>query len=605
MPYVSFSLKYRPRCFDDVIGQQHVAKTLKNALANDRVAHAYLFTGPRGTGKTSTARILAAALNCEHGPTAEPCGECTMCKAIIAGNAMDVKEIDAASNNSVDDIRDLRDKVQFAPAEGRYKIYILDEAHMLSNAAVNALLKTLEEPPKHVVFLLLTTEAHQILPTIVSRCQHFDFRGITLADIAGALRRIANFEGLEVDDAALMAIAFAADGAMRDAQSIFDQIVAYSDGAINLATVNEVLGVTDQTLLSAIVDQVIASDVAATFSSVDRAISEGKDLVRLVEDLTVYLRDLLRISVAGPSVQGLRMSAEATEQMQQQAHTFGSTRLLSAVKSLAELQAELRHTSQHSLLVEVALAQLCRAQLASQQLPQSSSPTETPNKQVIPNTLGAGESNLNLQRRPNPTEPASSELASTPISTPTLSADEELTLATLETHWETVYQHLRQSGHTPIQAMLCSGTPTKFENDIVTLCFAASAEFHYDKVRTDYKDIVEEALTQTFGRQIAIICMIGEDKMTQNACALQPSAPQCPEGQMTNQFTSPATVPVSFPPTVCTVEPSSEILRDDLQPAVNATEQDDKTPLTPEQCVAQTLRLFEGSTEISTEEDPE
>ncbi len=577
MPYVSFSLKYRPKRFDDLIGQQHVAKTLKNALANGRVAHAYLFTGPRGTGKTSTARILAAALNCEKGPTPEPCGECAMCQAIIGGSAIDTIEMDAASNRGIDDIRDLRDKVKFAPAEGRYKIYILDEAHMLTEAAENALLKTLEEPPAHVVFLLLTTELHNIRSTILSRCQHFEFRAITLADIVASLRRIADQEQIEADDTALMAIAHAADGAIRDAQSIFDQVVAYADGPINLQVVNEVLGVTDRELLSRISEQIIAGDVAAGFASVDQAIAEGKDLVRLVEDLTIYLRDLLRLQIGGDAAEALRMDVEASQQMQAQAAALGEARLLEAVKTLAELQSQLKDSSQHALLVEVCLAQLCRP----------------------PEPVQA--SDRRTQQRPAAraaqpqTQPAAPQ---PPPAQPVVAEDQELTLPLVVGAWDQVRDELKRMGHMPLTAILREdeGVPVAYSNDTVTLGFAS--ELPHNRIQDKYKSLVEEATSRVLGRPLQIACRLfgdAEEFARQVEAARSGSvAPVAETGSNADQ--PPAPTPEPEPP------PAAE-------PQQPATEQkpeaEQQAPMTAEQAVEETLSLFAGSEEVGDQPEPD
>ncbi len=578
MPYVSFSLKYRPKRFDDLIGQQHVAKTLKNALANDRVAHAYLFTGPRGTGKTSTARILAAALNCEKGPTPEPCGECDMCKAIIAGSAMDTIEMDAASNRGIDDIRDLREKVKFAPAEGRYKIYILDEAHQLTPEANNALLKTLEEPPDHVVFMLLTTEANKIIPTILSRCQHFEFRAITLADIVGSLRIIADQEQVEADDAALRAIAHAADGAMRDGQSIFDQVVAFAGGPINLEVVNQVLGVTDRDLLSRITDAIISGDVAACFASVDQAISEGKDLVRLAEDLTIYLRDLLRLQIAGDAAEGLRMSAEATEQMQTQAEALGEDRLLNAVKTLAELQSHLKDSSQHALLVEVGLAQLSRP-------PQLAQPSGRPSQQQ--------PSARPTQAKAKPAAPPEP-----PAAHPVVAEGQELSLPLIAQAWDQVRDELNRMGHMPLTSAILredEGRPVEYEGDTVTLGF--TSELPHNRIDEKYKSLVEEAASSVFGRKLSIECRLFDDPdefKRQVEAARTGSAPPASEPG-----------PAADEPAAQTQEPESPTPVEPQQAATqDAPEADEQAPMTPEQAVEQTLSLFAGSEEVTDQQEP-
>ncbi len=581
MPYVSFSLKYRPKRFDDVVGQQHVAKTLKNALANDRVAHAYLFTGPRGTGKTSTARILAAALNCVNGPTPEPCGECDMCRAIIAGNAMDVIEMDAGSTRGIDDIRNLREKVKFAPAEGRYKIYILDEAHQLTLDANNALLKTLEEPPKHVVFLLLTTEAHKIIPTILSRCQHFEFRTITLADIVGALRRIADEEHIVVDDAALLAIAHAADGAMRDAQSIFDQIVAYSEGAVDIAVVNEVLGVTERKLLSRVTDEIIAGNVAACFASVDQAIAEGKDLVRMVEDLTIYLRDLLRLQVGSDAPEALRMSAEATEEMRNQAQALGEERLLAAVKALAELQSQLKRSSQHALLVEVALAALCR-------------PAQTAERPAIASRAEAAATRPRpAAQAPAPTPEAAAKPKKARTRPPVVDAGVDLHLSAIAANWDQMTDELKRMGHMPVSAILREGRPIAFEADTITVGF--QTEFHVGRIQEGYKSLVEQAASQLFGRQLQIKCEFFDDPEDFSRSVQAASGASGPPAG-----SDAAPDSSELPPTDADRE-SKPAAAAQAEPET-ALEQGDEVPLTADRAVAQTLDLFSGSTEITDDE---
>lgn len=642
MPYVSFSLKYRPRRFDDVIGQQHVARTLKNAIANNRVGHAYLFTGPRGTGKTSTARIFAAALNCENGPTPEPCGTCSMCNAVIAGNAMDVIEMDAASNRGIDDIRDLREKVKFAPAEGRYKIYILDEAHQLTDAANNALLKTLEEPPAHVVFMLLTTEAHKIIPTIMSRCQHFDFRAITMADIVTGLRRIATEEGISTDDTALMAIADAADGAMRDAQSIFDQIVAYAGQTVTVEVVNEVLGVTDRGLLSGLTDFVVAGDVAGCFDLVEQAIADGRDLVRMVEDLTLYMRDLLRLELAADPEHGLRTSAQATEQMRAQANTLGADRLLDAINTLAGLRSQLSKSSQQVLLVEVALAQLCRPATATKRAPshkaEKPAPVPQPQRQERPEPPPAppappvDESGPQPAPQPPAQPPAQSEPPA-PRPQPVVLPEGGLDFATVCDNWERVHEELRRADHMSVSGMLRGAQIVDFSDGRVVLGF--SAEFPHGRFESIYKELVEDALGCTFGTPVHLECrLFGSQQELDASCrpreagddaqleptsadpteAKEPAVAPEPDASAPSQTThaeepaptasAPATdTPPEPVPTTVAAEPEptpAPLQPPDTEP-VAAPEPEE--PLSQEQAVAQTLRLFEGSSEMSDDGD--
>jgi DNA polymerase-3 subunit gamma/tau len=295
--YEVFARKYRPQTFDDLIGQNHVSQTLKNAVAQNRLAHAYLFVGPRGVGKTSTARILAKALNCVKGPTVTPCGVCDNCREIAGGNSLDVIEIDGASNNSVEDVRELRDNVRYAPAKGRYKIYLIDEVHMLSSAAFNALLKTLEEPPPHVKFIFATTEPQKVLPTILSRCQRFDLHRIPANLIAQHLQFIAGKEKITLEAAAAHAIARGAEGGLRDAESMLDQLVAFCGDPIGEVDVLKVFGFTSQQTVANFTDKILHAATADAVQLLHEQCEAGKDMMRLMSDLIAYLRDLLVFKV--------------------------------------------------------------------------------------------------------------------------------------------------------------------------------------------------------------------------------------------------------------------------------------------------------------------
>jgi DNA polymerase-3 subunit gamma/tau len=291
--YEVFARKYRPQTFDDLVGQPHVSRTLKNAVAQNRLAHAYLFVGPRGIGKTSTARILAKSLNCIQGPTVTPCGVCDNCREIAAGNSLDVIEIDGASNNSVEDVRQLRDNVRYAPAKGRYKIYLIDEVHMLSSAAFNALLKTLEEPPPHVKFIFATTEPQKVLPTILSRCQRFDLHRIPANLIAQHLQFIAGKEKISLEPAAAHAIARGAEGGLRDAESMLDQLVAFCGEKIGESDVLNVFGFTSEQTVVDLTGRILRGETPAAIDLLHQQSESGKDMMRLLSDLIAYLRDLI------------------------------------------------------------------------------------------------------------------------------------------------------------------------------------------------------------------------------------------------------------------------------------------------------------------------
>ncbi len=341
--YQVIARKWRPQTFDEVVGQDHVVRTLKNAIARNRIAHAYLFVGPRGTGKTTTARIFAKALNCVEGPTPTPCGKCEACVSIVNGSSMDVIEIDGASNNSVDQIRDLRDDVRYAPAQGKFKIYIIDEVHMLSASAFNALLKTLEEPPPHVKFVFATTEAHKVLPTIVSRCQRFDLKPISDELIVGRLAQIAQAEGIAVDEPALRAIARLADGGMRDSQSILDQMIAFCGDTVAEADVLEVYGLVSAAKVDELARALATGDNVKLLDLIDEFEANGRDLVRLLVDLQARVRQALIDAVRHGGSSGALGAPLSTESL---------TRLLD---TLRESEAGLKFGLSERANFEVAL----------------------------------------------------------------------------------------------------------------------------------------------------------------------------------------------------------------------------------------------------------
>lgn len=356
MSYQVFARKYRPKTFADVLGQEHVVRTLRNAIAQNRLAHAYLFVGPRGTGKTSTARIFAKALNCPNGPSIEFDPEDELCKEIAEGRSLDVMEIDGASNNGVDQVRELRESVKFAPARSRFKIYYIDEVHMLSTAAFNALLKTLEEPPAHVKFIFATTEANKILPTIISRCQRFDLRRIPLNIIAKHLLHIAQLEGVDLSEKAAYAIGKGAEGGMRDAQSMLDQLVAFCGNSIREEDVLEIFGFTAVQTVGKMAHCILESDTVGALRLVHDTSEAGKDLGRLLTDLIQHFRTLL-VSQADPDAAAEDLEPEIAEQVTVQCQMATTEQLLRIVDGLAEVDARMRWATNKRLHFELGVIQ--------------------------------------------------------------------------------------------------------------------------------------------------------------------------------------------------------------------------------------------------------
>ena len=354
MSYEVFARKYRPQTFDDLVGQAHVSRTLKNAVAQNRLAHAYLFVGPRGIGKTSTARILAKSLNCMKGPTVTPCGECDNCREIAAGNSLDVIEIDGASNNSVEDVRQLRENVRYAPAKGRYKIYLIDEVHMLSPAAFNALLKTLEEPPEHVKFIFATTEPQKVLPTILSRCQRFDLHRIPANLIANHLQFIAKKEKILLEPAAAHAIARGAEGGLRDAESMLDQLVAFCGEKISENDVLDVFGFTSEQTVVDLTGRILRGETPSAIDLLHQQSEAGKDMIRLMSDLIAYLRDLL-VFKAKPDALKEDVESDVQTSLAAHAELVTTDRLLELVDQFAAAEGRMKWAPNKKLHFEVAI----------------------------------------------------------------------------------------------------------------------------------------------------------------------------------------------------------------------------------------------------------
>ena len=358
MEYLVLARKFRPQTFEDVAGQEHVVKTLSNAIGKGRVAHAFLFSGPRGVGKTSVARILAKSLNCEKGPTATPCNVCSNCKEITAGSSLDVREIDGASNRGIDEIRELREYIRFAPAAAKYKIYIIDEVHMLTQPAFNALLKTLEEPPAHVIFIFATTETHKVPATILSRCQCYDFRRISLAEIAANLGMVAAKEGIEISQAALIWIAEAGDGSMRDGQSIFDQVISYAGMKIADTDVEEILGLVDRKYLFSLSEAVLQRDAGRCLTILEEAYLAGIDMKHFYQMMLKHFRNMLLVKIAADSSSSFDIVPEQISKLKNQVQGTSRETLQRYLEILIKEEDSFRRSQEARMKLETVIVGL-------------------------------------------------------------------------------------------------------------------------------------------------------------------------------------------------------------------------------------------------------
>ncbi|HID85886.1 MAG TPA: DNA polymerase III subunit gamma/tau [Anaerolineae bacterium] len=483
--------RWRPQTFAEVIGQEHVTRTLQNALADGRVSHAYLFAGPRGTGKTSVARILAKAVNCTSDGAEKPCNRCLICLSLTEGRSLDLIEIDAASNRGIDEIRDLREKVHFAPSEARYKLYIVDEAHMLTNEAFNALLKTLEEPPPHVIFVLATTEPHKIPATILSRCQRFDFHRITLQDLLSKLRRICQEEGIAIEPAALELIARSATGSFRDAESLLDQLVAFADEEITLAQVQALLGTVPSQAVEELVDHILDGDVAAGLRLINQAVDDGMDPRQLNRQLLEHLRGLLLIRTGGGDSL-LNVTEEQLARMKAQARKLPTQRLVQTIKLFNEAGLNMKIGFQPQLPLELALveatlmgAQEERARAAP---PRPASPVQK---------RGA----LTPSERPRRTPP----VRETPA-IPEVESKASASLEQVRDRWPQVLAAIKPHSRN-VEALLKSCEPIAVEGSTVTLGFYYT--FHKEKIEEpQHAALVERVLSQVLGAPHRIKCTL-------------------------------------------------------------------------------------------------
>ncbi|MBS3784862.1 MAG: DNA polymerase III subunit gamma/tau [Anaerolineae bacterium] len=526
--------KWRPRTFDELVGQKHVVRTLRNALLSGRIHHAYLFAGPRGTGKTTTARLLAKAVNCLGPEEERPCNECDICVAINEGRLLDLIEIDAASNTGVDDVRELRERVGFRPNEARYKVYVIDEVHMLSNAAFNALLKTLEEPPEHAIFVLATTEPHKILPTVLSRCQRFDFHRISIAEMVDRLAWLAEQEGIEVERKALELIARQATGSMRDAESLLDQLASYDEGGITVEEMQAALGIGADETVMRITQAMADGDVAKGLEAINAAVDEGTDPRQFARQMVEHLRALLLLRL-GSGVVPPHIPESLLPALQDQAGAFSRRALAKGLRLFNQAAREAKGGWQPQLPLEMAFIE---ALLRSE--PEDDAGDEGTSSAVEGRAARGGGRGTSRVQEPSvdrtapaassggvpseetgtgvakeataPEQPAQSDVAKDSPGTYEVAGsdshmeDGSLSAEKVREQWSRFLDALRPQDLS-LEALMRSCKPVGVEGDVVVLSFAH--KFHRSKVEEDKKrHIVEDVISDLFGRQLRVRCVM-------------------------------------------------------------------------------------------------
>ncbi len=544
MSFLSLYRKYRPENFDDLIGQDQVKQTLKNALKNDRVAHAYLFAGPRGTGKTSTAKVFAKSLNCSN-PKAdhEPCGECNSCQRIEKGNSLDVIEIDAASNRGIDEIRELREKVKFYPGEGKYKVYIIDEVHMLTKGAFNALLKTLEEPPESVVFILATTEPHEVITTIMSRCQRFDFTLLTLTNLKKRLKYISDSEGYEIDREALDILARSARGGMRDAISLLDQAISFSDGQLSVEEVTRMLGRINKSDLKQFLVYLSKKESQKALELLNKQLESGLGIERFSDELIEYCRDLLLIKECGIDSGILEYSRSYLEEIASIASNLSTKEITNIIDEFASLKEKLRSSARPRLQLEISVIKLSSRESSSNSLEARLSELEFKLDNILNNkddfsfkkSLKANKSQAQVssdQNKNSETAAAENEKKEQPVKEETVeskpekvknkrelktekvSTNNSLSLKHVKENWAKILNETRQLD-VSVQALLREGEPTAVAQKTIIVSFPESKKFHY-KGAVSNKALISRVLRNVLNESVELEIKLAAKKKDLN-----------------------------------------------------------------------------------------
>jgi len=529
MSYIAFARKYRPRIFDEIMGQPHITTTLKNALLKDRVAHAYLFAGPRGVGKTTTARILAKALNCEKPKKPDPCNSCASCNEISQGISMDILEIDGASNRGIDEIRNLRDSIKFAPSKGKFKVYIIDEVHMLTAEAFNALLKILEEPPAHAKFIFATTHPHKVPPTILSRCQRFDFRRILTKDILENLKSITKTEKLKVGDEALALIARSADGSMRDAQVILDQIVSFTEGKADMEDVLNILGLINEEILFALADAIKERNADGALKIIAKVVDEGKDIFQVVLALIEHFRNLLVLKVGKDRDALLDLTNDKIKRFDEQAKKFGSEEILYIIYTLSNTIDFVRKTDMTRIPFETAVIKLANRNPAVsiddiiKRVERLEAGKTTASPVIARSSPSDLERRSNLKENFQEAEQSKKEIASPLVGlamTRENSAGDGNNANQVKFFeaWPSIVNFIKAK-KISIASYLEEGYPIEISADTVTIGFPKEFRFHKEALESaENKRLIEEAIKEVSKLQMRInLSLIEPNSITDSA----------------------------------------------------------------------------------------
>lgn len=500
MGYIALYRKWRPVIFEDVVGQDHITQTLKNQIKNNNIAHAYLFSGTRGTGKTSTAKILARAVNCLNPQDNNPCNVCEICTGIQHESIMDVIEIDAASNNGVDDIRELRENVKYPPTKGRYKVYIIDEVHMLSTGAFNALLKTLEEPPSYVLFILATTEPHKIPATIISRCQRFDFKRVKEDDIVKRMHYICSQMGIEVEEEGLKLIARNADGAMRDALSILDQCVSFGVGKITYEDVIDILGAVSDEFLFRLVDYIADNDLKNTMELIEELVASGKDIYQFIKDIIEHYRNLMMTKVAKDLDGIINLSKESIERLRVQGEKIQTNVIIRAIHELSQTEVDAKWATQPRILLEVSIIKLCQPKM------DQSIEGLIERVEALEKIIQSGE--IKVQK--NMVQEVKEELKQEkPIHEEKPKEKfKPINFDALKKGWEKILKVIKKR-KISVYAMLMEGQLVKVEKNSLVVAFKDGFGFHKEAVgKSPYKEFIESVITEMVGQKLFLKCVM-------------------------------------------------------------------------------------------------